>query len=66
MRGTSFGRVSDAESTDVDLDVIERDLDAVETALERLADGTYWTDEVTGQPISEEILDVDPTARRTG
>jgi RNA polymerase-binding transcription factor DksA len=58
--------VSDAESTDVDLDVIERDLDAVETALERLADGTYWTDEVTGQPISEEILDVDPTARRTG
>ena len=66
MTGTNFERVSDTESTDVDLDTIERDLDAVEAALDRLADGTYWTDEVTGQPISEEILDVNPTARRNG
>jgi len=66
VTGTNFERVSDTESTDVDLDTIERDLEAVEAALDRLADGTYWTDEVTGQPISEETLDVDPTARRDG
>lgn len=48
----------------VDLDVIERDLAAVERALERLSDGTYWTDEVTGEQIPEHVLAVDPTARR--
>ena len=58
--GTS--RTPDAE---VDLDAIERDLHAVETALNRLADGTYWTDEVTGAPIPEHLLANDPTARRS-
>jgi RNA polymerase-binding transcription factor DksA len=48
----------------VDLDVVERDLSAVEVALNRLADGTYWTDEVTGQPIPEHVLAHDPLARR--
>jgi RNA polymerase-binding transcription factor DksA len=48
----------------VDLDVIERDLAAVETALQRLSDGTYWTDEVTGEPLPEHVLVDDPTARR--
>jgi len=48
----------------VDLDAVERDLSAVEVALNRLADGTYWTDEVTGQPIPESILARDPLARR--
>lgn len=48
----------------VDLDAIERDLTAVEAALGRLADGTYYTDEITGQPLSDELLSVDPTARR--
>ncbi len=48
----------------VDLDRIGRDLAAVETALARLSDGTYWTDEVTGQPIPEHVLAADPTARR--
>ena len=51
-------------ATELDLDVIERDLAAVETALQRLSDGTYWTDEVTGQPIPEPVLAADPTARR--
>ena len=50
----------------VDLDAIGRDLDAVETALERLAQGTYRTDEVTGEPIPDEVLAGDPTARRAG
>jgi RNA polymerase-binding transcription factor DksA len=48
----------------VDLDAIEADLRNVEVALDRLADGTYWTDEVTGQPIPDEVLVLDPTARR--
>jgi RNA polymerase-binding transcription factor DksA len=49
---------------DVDLDEIERDLEAVERALDRLSEGTYWTDEVTGQPIPDDVLVNDPTARR--
>ena len=73
---TSFGEVSDAHASPapppdetaatptVDLDAIERDLAAVEVALERLSDGTYWTDEVTGQPIPDDVLAADPTARR--
>ena len=48
----------------MDLDAIGRDLDAVEAALERLAQGTYRTDEVTGAPIPDEVLAGDPTARR--
>ena len=51
-------------SDEVDLDVVERDLAAVERALDRLSDGTYWTDEVTGEPIPESVLADDPTARR--
>lgn len=47
-----------------DLDAIARDLADVETALARLADGTYWTDEVTGEPIPQAVLDERPTARR--
>lgn len=50
----------------IDLDGIERDLAAVETALQRLDAGTYWTDEVTGETIPDEVLAVDPTARRAG
>jgi hypothetical protein len=49
---------------DVDLDAVERDLAAVEAALHRLSEGTYWTDEVTGEPIAEHVLTADPTARR--
>jgi RNA polymerase-binding transcription factor DksA len=49
---------------ELDLDVVERDLAAVETALQRLSDGTYWTDEVTGEPIAEHVLAADPTVRR--
>jgi len=49
---------------DVDLDAIERDLTAVEVALGRLAEGTYWTDEITGRPLPDSVLALDPTARR--
>ncbi|MEX0848252.1 MAG: hypothetical protein WD023_10785 [Ilumatobacteraceae bacterium] len=48
----------------IDLDGIERDLASVETALQRLDAGTYWTDEITGELLPDELLAVDPTARR--
>jgi RNA polymerase-binding transcription factor DksA len=48
----------------VDLDQIEADLAGAESALERLDAGTYWTDEVTGEPIPDDVLTVDPVARR--
>ena len=43
---------------------IEADLDAVQAALGRLADGSYWTDEVTGEPIDVDVLEADPLVRR--
>jgi RNA polymerase-binding transcription factor DksA len=46
------------------LDDLAEDLAGVERALERLEDGTYWTDELTGDPLSDELLEADPTARR--
>ncbi len=53
-----------APNTSLDLDGIERDLADVEVALSRLDAGTYWTDEVTGAPLSAELLAQRPTARR--
>lgn len=50
-------------ATPIDLDAIERDLTDVQTALERLNDGSYWTDEVTGEPIADDVLAAHPTAR---
>jgi len=51
-------------STPIDLDAIEQDLADVETALARLDAGTYWTDEVTGAPIADAVLEANPLARR--
>jgi RNA polymerase-binding transcription factor DksA len=47
-----------------DLDRIERDLAGVETALQRLDAGTYWTDEISGESIPDDVLVNDPVARR--
>ena len=47
----------------LDLDDIAADFDAVDAALERLEDGTYFTDEVTGQPMDPAVLAARPTAR---
>jgi hypothetical protein len=52
------------ELADLDLDAVERDLHGVEVALERLDEGTYWTDEIDGRAIPDEILERDPIARR--
>jgi RNA polymerase-binding transcription factor DksA len=48
----------------LDLDRIAADLDGVEVALARLDSGTYWTDEVSGEPLSEQLLAESPTARQ--
>ena len=50
--------------TPVDVDAIAADLADVEVALARLEAGTYWTDEVTGEPLPDEHLAASPTARR--
>lgn len=48
----------------IDLDRIDADLAGVEGALRRLDDGTYWSDEVTGEPIDPDVIERDPTATR--
>ena len=48
----------------IDLDAIERDLADVEMALSRLDAGTYWVDEVSGQPLSDAVLKANPLTRR--
>lgn len=45
-------------------DRIEADLADVEVALARLDAGTYWTDEVSGEPLADSLLAERPTARR--
>lgn len=55
---------SATDSPTASIDAIERDLADVESALARLDAGTYWTDEITGQPLSPELLARRPLARR--
>ena len=52
-----------ATASGIDLDAIQRDLEGVQAALERLNEGTYWTDEVTGDTIPSEVLDAFPLTR---
>jgi len=61
---SSFEPEQPPASTPIDLDSLERDLADVETALARLDAGTYWTDEVTGAPIADAVLEANPLARR--
>jgi hypothetical protein len=53
-----------APAAPVDLERLQRDLEGVEAALARLDAGTYWTDEVTGAPLADDVLAADPVARR--
>jgi RNA polymerase-binding transcription factor DksA len=50
--------------TEPDLERIAGDLADIEQALDRLSDGSYWSDEITGESIPDEVLAEDPTARR--
>lgn len=45
------------------LEGLEHDLAEIEAALQRIEEGTYGIDEVTGEPIDPERLDAYPTAR---
>ena len=47
----------------LDLEAIEANLSDVEVALERLESGTYFTDEISGSALSEDVLSANPTAR---
>ena len=51
-------------SSPLDLDAIDQDLTDVETALQRLDAGSYFVDEITGAPLSQDLLNSNPTARR--
>ena len=45
------------------LEQLERELAEIEAALQRLDEGTYGVDEVTGEPIAPERLEAYPIAR---
>jgi RNA polymerase-binding transcription factor DksA len=45
------------------LERLEQELAEIEAALQRLDDGTYGVDEVTGEPIDPARLEALPTAR---
>jgi hypothetical protein len=53
-----------APGAGADLERVAGDLADIERALDRLSDGSYWSDEVTGEPIPDAVLAEDPTARR--
>jgi hypothetical protein len=55
--------VADPPDGRLDLDAIEADLAGVEVALARLSDGTYWTDDVTREPLADDVSASSPTAR---
>jgi RNA polymerase-binding transcription factor DksA len=48
------------------LDEIEDQLGALDVALRRIDDGTYWTCEVCGGAIDEAVLAAAPLGRRCG
>ena len=54
-----------ASNTDSALvDAIERDLNDVDVAMDRLEKGTYFSDEITGAPLQTDFLAANPLARR--
>ena len=54
-----------ASNTDSALvDAIERDLNDVDVAMDRLEKGTYFSDEITGAPLQTDFLTANPIARR--
>ena len=69
MTDSPHGSPTEQPNTDphpapLDLAEIESELAAVEAALPRLDDGSYWLDEVTGDEIPDAVLAADPVARR--
>lgn len=59
-------QASETFEREKDLSILERledELAEIEAALQRIDDGTYGIDEVTGEPIDPERLEALPTAR---
>lgn len=52
------------EPQTVDLEPIARDLADAEAALARLDAGTYWTSEMSGADLPDEVLAANPATRR--
>ena len=46
------------------IEAIERNLNDVDAAMDRLEKGTYFNDEVTGAPLRAEFLTANPLTRR--
>lgn len=46
------------------LERLAGELEGVGAALARLDSGQYWTDEISGEPIDDDVLAADPTTRR--
>ena len=46
------------------VEALERDLNDVDVAMDRLEKGTYFNDEVTGAPLPPAFLAANPLARR--
>lgn len=63
---TQSGEPEQPTADDPSLDQLADDLAGVERALERLEDGSYWIDPVSGEPLTNDtdVLTDDPTARR--
>ena len=54
-----------ANNTDsAPVDAIERDLNDVDVAMDRLEKGTYFSDEITGAPLQTDFLTTNPLVRR--
>ena len=64
MQEAVDSRGRDLPGPEPDLERIAGDLADIEQALDRLSDGSYWTDEITGEAIPDEVLAADPAARR--
>ena len=46
------------------IEAIERDLNDVDVAMDRLEKGTYFSDEVTGAVLQPALIAANPLARR--
>jgi RNA polymerase-binding transcription factor DksA len=56
--------VQSSEAATRSVEELAETLAGVELALARLDAGTYWTCEVTGEPLPDDLLVADPLARR--
>ena len=59
------GEPEQPSADDPSLDQLADDLAGVEQALERLEDGSYWTENGSGEPLADDVPADDPTARRS-